>query len=76
MRNVNVYFQDENHEKIKASESKLNNQPVEQKNNSKLILGIDCGVFGLGLIGLVVWLIFRRKNNGSGSRMIGRKLSK
>jgi hypothetical protein len=55
MRNVKICFQGETYEKIKDSKSKLNNQPVEQKNNnSKLWLGISLGMFRVGLMGFLV----------------------
>ncbi len=43
-------------EKLKRKQAK-----IEQQQKSKLILGIGCGVVGLGLIGIVVWLVIRRK---------------
>jgi hypothetical protein len=53
-------------EKLAKLENKLkeNNQQNEQNNKTKLILGIGLGIFGVGLIGLVVWLVARRKEVG------------
>jgi hypothetical protein len=36
---------------------------LSQENNSKLILAVGLGIFGVGLVGVLVWLILRRKNN-------------
>jgi len=42
-------------------EKGLKEQQTEPKGNSKLWIGVGCGVVGVGLVGMVVWLILRGK---------------
>jgi len=48
-------------EELTKLEKQLNNQQAEQKDNSKLYLGIGGGVLGFGLISILIYLFIKNR---------------
>jgi predicted RNase H-like nuclease (RuvC/YqgF family) len=55
----------EKKEELRELENKLKKENTQQENKTKLILGIGLGILGVGLVGIVVYLIVKNKKENN-----------